>query len=80
MPEPVIADKKPAVLELKAGAYVWCTCGRSQKQPFCDGAHRHTKFSPLKFTLTEDKTVSLCQCKHTSEPPYCDGTHTKLKE
>ena len=64
----------------KAGTYVWCTCGRSQKQPFCDGSHRHTKFSPFKFTLTEDQTVSLCQCKHTLTPPYCDGTHNKLKE
>ena len=21
-------------------AYFWCTCGKSSKQPFCDGSHK----------------------------------------
>ena len=78
MSKAVIADNKPAVLELGAGTHYWCRCGRSQNQPFCDGAHRETDFTPLKFTLEEPKRVALCNCKHTGQEPYCDGTHSGL--
>ena len=78
MSEPVIAQKSPYVLELDAGDYWWCSCGRSTNQPFCNGAHKDTDFEPVKFTLTEKKTVALCGCKHTQTPPYCDGAHNKL--
>ena len=79
MSEPVIADKKPAVLDLAAGSYWWCRCGRSKKQPFCDGAHKQgTDFTPLEFKLDQPKRVALCQCKHTGNAPFCDGMHTKL--
>ena len=78
MSEPVIAAKKPAVLELKAGTYHWCQCGQSKNQPYCDGSHKGTDFTPLKFTLEETKKVALCQCKATSNAPFCDGTHSKL--
>jgi CDGSH-type Zn-finger protein len=78
MTEPTIAAKKPAVMELDAGNYFWCTCGLSVNQPFCDGAHKGTDFKPLKVTLEEKKTVALCLCKHTDKPPFCDGAHSKL--
>lgn len=78
MSEPKIADKKPAVIELEAGTYHWCQCGQSQNQPYCDGAHKGTDFSPLKFTLEEAKKVALCLCKQTKGSPFCDGTHSKL--
>lgn len=78
MPDPVIADRRPAVLELEPGTYRWCRCGSSKNQPYCDGSHQGTGFSPLAFTLTEKKKVALCQCKHTKNPPYCDGTHRTL--
>ena len=76
--KPVIADYKPAVLELEAGTYYWCACGRSEKQPFCDGSHAGTSFSPMEFVLTEKKRVALCNCKATENHPFCDGAHKKL--
>jgi CDGSH-type Zn-finger protein len=78
MTEPTIADKKPIVMDLAAGDYWWCTCGNSQGQPFCDGSHKGTDFTPMKFTIEEQKKVALCLCKHTKNPPFCDGSHTAL--
>lgn len=76
---PVIAKKGPYVVELEAGKnYFWCTCGRSEKQPFCDGAHKDTEFTPLKFTAEETKKYGVCGCKHTKGGPFCDGEHRNL--
>ncbi|MBW4651461.1 MAG: CDGSH iron-sulfur domain-containing protein [Kaiparowitsia implicata GSE-PSE-MK54-09C] len=78
MSEPVIADKKPVVMELEAGTYYWCSCGQSSNQPFCNGAHQGTEFVPLKFDVEEAKQVALCNCKYTENKPFCDGSHAKL--
>jgi CDGSH iron-sulfur domain-containing protein 3 len=78
MEEPTIAAKQPKQLDLKPGTYYWCACGRSKGQPFCDGSHQGTSFTPKQFELKEARQVWLCQCKHTGNPPYCDGSHKKL--
>lgn len=78
MADPKIAQKKPFVMELEAGTYYWCSCGQSSKQPFCDGAHKGSEFTPTKTVLEETKTVALCGCKHTAGQPFCDGAHAKL--
>jgi CDGSH-type Zn-finger protein len=75
MEEPKIAAKIPDVSYLKKGEYYWCACGKSSKQPFCDGTHKGSNFTPVRFEITEDKTVALCMCKHSSNKPFCDGTH-----
>ena len=79
MSKPHVADNKPVAISLQSGEeHYWCACGRSQNQPFCDGSHRGTEFSPMGFKAEEDGEAWLCMCKHTSNPPYCDGTHAKL--
>ncbi len=79
MTQPKVAIKAPAILDLAPGIYSWCTCGLSEKQPFCDRAHRKDGvFRSLKFEILEPKKVALCQCKQTKNPPHCDGSHSKL--
>ena len=73
-----IAQKQPAVLELEPGTYHWCQCGESSNQPFCDGSHAGTGFTPMMVEITEKKTVALCQCKQTNNAPMCDGSHSSL--
>ena len=75
MDEAVVAKKGPYELTLAAGGYWYCTCGRSQQQPFCDGSHTGTTFLPLEFVLDKETRVTLCGCKQTSVPPHCDGSH-----
>jgi CDGSH iron-sulfur domain-containing protein 3 len=78
--EPKIVDKKPIVMTLEAGKYFWCSCGLSENQPFCNGAHKGTSFTPVKFELSESTKIPLCLCKYTSGAPKCDGSHLKLPE
>lgn len=77
--KPVMAQKAPYAVDVEAGkTYWWCSCGRSAKQPFCDGAHKGSAFAPLKFTAERSEKVFFCGCKHTGSPAMCDGTHRKL--
>ncbi len=78
MANPKIVDKVPAMEDLEPGTYYWCSCGESKKQPFCDGAHKGTEFTPEVFKVDKKETVALCQCKHTKNPPFCDGAHRTL--
>jgi len=79
MSEPMIAARAPKATELEAGEeYHWCACGRSKNQPFCDGSHRGTDFTPVAFRPEVSEEAYLCMCKHTKNPPYCDGTHKTL--
>jgi len=77
--KPTIAYRKGFYHEVKAGKrYLWCSCGRSKTQPFCDGSHAGTEFLPIPFMAKEDEDVIFCGCKHTSTAPFCDGTHSNL--
>ena len=77
--QPTIAAKSPIPVDVEAGkAYFWCACGKSSKQPFCDGSHKDTSFEPVRWKATETKRVFFCACKHTGGIPLCDGTHSTL--
>jgi glutamate synthase domain-containing protein 2 len=81
MSQPVIAGKKPIAVNLKEGEeYYWCACGRSKRQPFCDGSHRDTEFIPKPFKASDTGEAWLCMCKRSKNPPFCDGTHAKLSD
>ena len=77
--ELVIAQKAPYPVDVEAGkTYYWCACGRSKTQPFCDGSHQGTSFSPLAYQAEKNGTVYFCGCKQSKNPPLCDGSHNKL--
>jgi mannose-6-phosphate isomerase-like protein (cupin superfamily)/CDGSH-type Zn-finger protein len=79
METPRIAHRKGFYFEVKAGQrYFWCACGRSANQPFCDGSHAGTEFSPVLFEAKADEDVIFCGCKHTGTRPFCDGAHNNL--
>ncbi len=76
---PKIVDTSPIGIDLIEGKDYWfCTCGLSEKQPFCDGAHKGTGLKSHKFTAEKTAKAWLCQCKHTNKMPFCDGSHSKI--
>ena len=75
---PKIVRKSPYVADEKAGRKAFFTCGLSSKDPYCDGSHKGTGFSPEIVTLEEGKKVAWCGCKHSSKGAFCDGSHRNL--
>ncbi len=77
---PRSAQFTPYYEELTKGrSYAWCACGRSEKQPFCDGAHKGTGIEPILYRAeTEGEEVLFCGCKQSHKKPFCDGTHNNL--
>ena len=73
-----IYKKKSITVNLHPGHYEICSCGLSEKQPYCDGAHKGTEFKPKLLTIRSPKSVSLCLCKQSSSFPYCNGDHKKV--
>jgi CDGSH-type Zn-finger protein len=78
-----IAQIGPYVTRLEAGSYIWCACGLSKDQPFCDSAHRGTEYegapnAAMLVEIEEDGEQHWCGCKQTQTPPFCDGSHEKL--
>ena len=80
MNEPTSAANQPIAIELEEGkSYAFCTCGLSANQPFCDGSHRGTDFTPKMFRAEKSGEAWLCQCKRTGNAPFCDGSHNQLE-
>ena len=79
MADPNIAQKAPFPVDVTAGKkYFWCACGKSANQPFCDGSHSDTEFTPVAYEADKDRTLYFCGCKRTAGAPLCDGTHSSL--
>ncbi len=70
---------EPAEVILEKGKqYLYCACGNSKNQPFCDSSHHGTKFKPLLFEAKRTGKVRLCNCKATKTGPFCDDSHVEL--
>jgi CDGSH iron-sulfur domain-containing protein 3 len=79
MSEPAMPQKTPFKAEVAVGkTYWWCACGQSANQPFCDGSHKGSDFSPVKYVAEKDGAAFFCGCKRTDNQPLCDGTHKAL--
>ena len=79
MADPIVAQKGPFQVKVESGRkYFWCACGRSKRQPLCDGSHSGTGITPVLFEATETKDVWFCGCKASGKRPVCDGTHKNL--
>jgi CDGSH-type Zn-finger protein len=76
METPKRAGDSPIEVNLEKGkTYAWCACGLSKNQPFCDGSHKVTSFTPKIFVAEESGVKHLCMCKGTKNKPFCDGSH-----
>lgn len=66
----------PHPVEMQAGEkYFWCACGKTGREPFCDGAHKGSGMKPLIYQADESKTAHFCGCGKTATQPFCDGSH-----
>nr|WP_224960591.1 CDGSH iron-sulfur domain-containing protein [Geomonas fuzhouensis] len=77
MSNTALTPNQPIVVELEAGTYHRCTCGKSSRIPFCDGAHVGSNHAPVSFEVKEKQQVYLCNCGKTDNAPYCDGSCRK---
>ena len=79
MTKGAIAATQPIAVDVEEGkAYFWCTCGKSSKQPFCDGSHKGSDFAPMPWKADASGTKYFCACKQTNGQPFCDGSHKGL--
>jgi CDGSH iron-sulfur domain-containing protein 3 len=76
---PEIGGRAPLPIDVEAGtSYWWCACGRSKNQPFCDGSHKGSLFSPVEWKAEKSEQTYFCACKRTGTRPLCDGSHKRL--
>ncbi|WP_455220560.1 CDGSH iron-sulfur domain-containing protein [Kaarinaea lacus] len=79
MSEPESPQKAPYPVDVEQGkTYYWCACGRSKNQPFCDGSHKVTDFTPIAYQADKSGKLYFCGCKKSANKPLCDGTHNSL--
>jgi len=81
MSKPTIAANTPIRVTLETGRkYFFCMCGKSSKQPLCDGSHKDSGISPMPFEVDESKDYFLCRCKQSGNKPFCDGSHKAIDD
>jgi len=75
MAKPERAGDAPIGVDVVEGkSYYWCTCGKSSKQPFCDGSHNGSEFAPLTYKADQSKKFFSVLVTNKDQP-MCDGSH-----
>jgi len=75
------ATPEPLSVRLEKGEkYLWCACGKSQNQPFCDGTHHGSKSKPILFEVKRSGEFRICNCKISKTSPFCDDSHLEIKK
>ncbi len=71
---PVRAQTGPYVVNVEEGkTYLWCACGLSKTQPWCDGSHEGTDIEPIAFEPPLTAEFHMCGCKRSDNKPFCFG-------
>ena len=79
MDKPVCSQKAPYVMDVEEDkTYYYCTCGKSEKQPFCDGAHKGTNFKAAAWKAEKTGKAYFCGCRVSQKGAICDGAHKEL--
>ncbi|MDA3905184.1 MAG: CDGSH iron-sulfur domain-containing protein [Bacteroidales bacterium] len=77
--EPKIRGLKSLRLIMEPGKYMYCACGRSNNNPFCDGSHiEETDIKPIPVTIKFKYEVRWCDCRKSKKLPFCDHSHREL--
>jgi CDGSH-type Zn-finger protein len=72
-------DAAPHFVDVVEGKkYLWCACGKSKRQPFCDSSHTGGNIEPVEYTATATRRIMFCGCKASKKAPICDGSHNRL--
>ena len=72
-------EKGPYIITEQPGIKQYCSCGRSQTLPYCDGSHKGSGLHPAKVEIKEEKTVAICACGRSQNFPFCDGSHQAVQ-
>lgn len=78
MEKPVIVQKRSLKIMMEPGTYMWCACGRSNDQPYCDGSHKGIGIKPQKVVIEEKQVFPWCMCRFSEKGARCDGKHRDL--
>ncbi len=72
---PVMSKRGPYIVQVEAGTtYLWCSCGLSKTQPWCDQSHAGTGFEPIEFVAPISGEFHICGCRQSQNKPFCFGT------
>ena len=58
-------------------SYYWCSCGKSSKQPFCDGSHKGSEFNPVAYKAEETKKCFFVPANKQTIPHFVMDHITK---
>lgn len=76
--EAIKVRRNPYIVHLEEKKYAICTCDKSSKMPFCDGAHKGSELRPRIIKIAISGNYSICGCNSSKKNSFCDGTHAML--